>query len=44
MPRILELLVREATRRGEDVSRIEGWSPSARRIEMQRVSGWGRFR
>lgn len=26
------------------LSRIEGWSPSARRIEMQRVSGGGRFR
>ena len=26
------------------LSRIEGWSPRARHIEMQRVSGGGRFR
>ena len=26
------------------LSGIEGWSSSARRIEMQRVSGGGRFR
>jgi hypothetical protein len=26
------------------LSRIEGWSPSARRIEMHRVSDGGRFR
>jgi hypothetical protein len=26
------------------LSRIEGWSPSARRIEMERVRGGGRFK
>jgi hypothetical protein len=25
------------------LSRVEGWSPSARRIEMERVRGGGRF-